>query len=167
MNGIRQRELDPHDLAPDMGADDATVIARSMDEPETFAILFDRHAPHLHGYVVRRLGPSAAEDVVARTFLIAFQRRGDYDRARPDAAPWLFGIASNVIGRHRRTETSLYRAYVRSGVHPAEVSGALVEDGVGALAVNRPLAGQGGLPCPALTLVDDPAPLDENGPSTG
>jgi len=120
--------------------DDATLIERSLNEPETFAALFDRHAPLLHRYVTRRLGPTEAEDVVADTFLAAFQRRGDYDRDRPDARPWLYGIASNVIGKRRRAETSLYRAYLRSGVHPAEILGRQVEDGINTLAVNRPLA---------------------------
>ncbi|MEU9832373.1 RNA polymerase sigma factor [Streptosporangium sp. NPDC048047] len=120
--------------------DDATLIERSLNEPETFAILFDRHAPLLHRYAARRLGPSEAEDVVADTFLAAFQHRKGYDRSRSNARPWLYGIASNVIGRRRRTELSLYRAYIRSGVHPAEVSGLPVEDGVNTLAVNRPLA---------------------------
>ncbi|MER7367654.1 RNA polymerase sigma factor [Nonomuraea wenchangensis] len=120
--------------------DDAILIERSLNEPEFFATLFDRHAPLLHRYVTRRLGPSEAEDVVADTFLAAFQQRGGYDRRRSDARPWLYGIASNLIGRRRRTEMSLYRAYVRSGVHPAELSGFQVEDGVNTLAVNRPLA---------------------------
>ncbi|MFI7700302.1 RNA polymerase sigma factor [Nonomuraea sp. NPDC049480] len=120
--------------------DDATLIERSLNEPEIFAILFDRHAPLLHRYVTRRLGPSEAEDVVADTFLAAFQRRGDYDRDRPDARPWLYGIASNVIGKRRRAEKNLYQAYIRSGVHPAERPGLQVEDGVNTLAVNRPLA---------------------------
>ncbi|MEW9555481.1 RNA polymerase sigma factor [Nonomuraea sp. NPDC050783] len=120
--------------------DDAALIERSLDEPEIFATLFDRHAPLLHRYVTRRLGPGEAEDIVADTFLTAFQHRGAYDRSRGDARPWLYGIASNLIGRRRRAETSLYRAYVRSGVHPAELSGSPVEDGVNTLAVNRPLA---------------------------
>jgi RNA polymerase sigma factor (sigma-70 family) len=119
--------------------DDATLIERSLNEPETFAVLFDRHAPLLHRYVTRRLGPTEAEDVVADTFLAAFQHRGDYDRGRPDARPWLYGIASNVIGKRRRTETNLYRAYIRSGVHPGEIPGCGVEDGIDTLAVNRPL----------------------------
>ena len=119
--------------------DDATLIERSLNDPETFAVLFDRHAPLLHRYATRRLGPTEAEDVVADTFLAAFQRRGDYDRGRPDARPWLYGIASNVIGKRRRTETNLYRAYIRSGVHPAEIPGRQVEDGINTLAVNRPL----------------------------
>ncbi|MEO3867947.1 RNA polymerase sigma factor [Nonomuraea sp. B12E4] len=120
--------------------DDATLIERSLREPETFAVLFDRHAPLLHRYVTRRLGPSEAEDVVADTFLAAFQQRGGYDGGHPDARPWLYGIASNLIGKRRRTEAALYRAYLRSGVHPAEIPGPQVEDGLNTLAVNRPLA---------------------------
>jgi RNA polymerase sigma factor (sigma-70 family) len=120
--------------------DDATLIERSLGEPETFAVLFDRHAPLLHRYVTRRLGPAEAEDVVADTFLTAFQHRGAYDLSRPDARPWLYGIASNLIGKRRRAERNLYRAYLRSGVHPGEIHGRQVEDGVDTLAVNLPLA---------------------------
>ncbi|RJL30991.1 RNA polymerase sigma factor [Bailinhaonella thermotolerans] len=121
-------------------ADDATLIRRSLTEPEVFAELFDRYAPAVHRYAVRRLGPDAGEDVVSETFLAAFQHRHRYDLERADARPWLYGIASNVIGKRRRDEVSLYRAYVRSGVHPAEVSGGLVEHQADTLAVNRPLA---------------------------
>ncbi|MEU8175369.1 RNA polymerase sigma factor [Microbispora hainanensis] len=121
-------------------AADMTLIQRSLREPEVFAVLFDRHAPSLHRYAVRRLGPDSAEDVVSETFLAAFQNRHRYDVRRADARPWLYGIASNVIGKRRRSEITLYRAYVRSGVHPADASGGLVEDEVTTLAVNRPLA---------------------------
>jgi RNA polymerase sigma factor (sigma-70 family) len=118
---------------------DAVLIQRSWEEPDAFAALFDRHAAMLHRYAARRLGSDAAEDVVSEAFLAAFQHRRDYDLDRVDARPWLYGIASNVIGKRRRTEIARYRAYVRSGVHPAELSGGLVEDGVATLAVNRPL----------------------------
>ncbi|MEU6415113.1 RNA polymerase sigma factor [Microbispora sp. NPDC046933] len=121
-------------------AADTTLIQRSLREPEVFAVLFDRHAPSLHRYAARRLGPDGAEDVVSETFLAAFQSRHRYDVRHADARPWLYGIASNVIGKRRRSEITVYRAYVRSGVHPAAVSGGLVEDGVTTLAVNRPLA---------------------------
>ncbi|MFC5813571.1 hypothetical protein [Nonomuraea harbinensis] len=49
-------------------------------------------------------------------------------------------MRGRLIGRRRRTETNLYRAYIRSGVHPAEIPGRQVEDGINTLAVNRPLA---------------------------
>ncbi|MGW5472535.1 RNA polymerase sigma factor, partial [Streptomyces chartreusis] len=86
---------------------DASVIARSRDEPEAFAALFDRHADAVHRYAARRLGGEVADDLVAETFTTAFQQRHRYDPARgagADARPWLFGIATNLVGRHRRAE---------------------------------------------------------------
>jgi RNA polymerase sigma-70 factor (ECF subfamily) len=52
-------------------ADDSAVIGRSRQEPELFAEVFRRYAPDIKRYVTRRLGPEAAEDVVAETFLAA------------------------------------------------------------------------------------------------
>ncbi|WP_049560170.1 RNA polymerase sigma factor [Nonomuraea sp. SBT364] len=97
---------------------DAEVIARSRHDPEAFAVLFTRHAPALKRYVVRRLGLEAAEDIVAETFTAAFRQRGTYDLTRADARPWLYGIATNLIGRHRRSEITLYRALSRTGADP-------------------------------------------------
>jgi DNA-directed RNA polymerase specialized sigma24 family protein len=47
--------------------------------------VFDRHAAAIHGYIARRLGRDAADDLVAETFLVAFRQRGGYDpeRCRP------------------------------------------------------------------------------------
>ncbi|MER5444415.1 sigma-70 family RNA polymerase sigma factor [Streptomyces sp. NPDC002764] len=92
---------------------DARVIARSRDEPEQFAALYDRHAHAVHRYAARRLGPEAAEDLMADTFVTAFQRRHTYDLTRADAPPWLFGIATNLVGRHRRAEARHYKALAR------------------------------------------------------
>ena len=55
--------------------DDAHVIERSRDEPEYFALLFRRHAPHLQRYITRRLGPQPAEDILNEVFLAAFRQR--------------------------------------------------------------------------------------------
>ncbi|WP_188192691.1 RNA polymerase sigma factor [Nonomuraea sp. SYSU D8015] len=118
---------------------DIDLIRRSLREPEVFAVLFDRHAPALHRYAARRLGPDTAEDVVSETFLAAFEHRHRFRPDQDDARPWLYGIASNVIGKRVRKELARYRAYARGGVDPAEIGGGLVEDGVGTLAVNRPL----------------------------
>src|SRR5437763_12896073 len=127
--------------APDADADDATVIGLSRDEPEHFTVLFRRHAPHIQRYVVRRLGPDAADDIVAETFLLAFRQRDRYDPARADARPWLYGIATNLIGRHRRAEVRLYRALARTGADPVtEPFTDQVEDRVTAAGTARPLA---------------------------
>ncbi len=84
--------------------DDSALIGRSLDDPESFAALFDRHADEIHRYAARRLGVELAEDVTGEVFLVAFRRRARYDRAWPDARPWLYGIATRVVAQHRRAE---------------------------------------------------------------
>ncbi|MGI5454105.1 RNA polymerase sigma factor [Streptomyces sp. CA-249302] len=121
---------------------DARVIARSRDEPERFAALFDRHADAVHRYAARRLGPETAEDLMAETFVTAFQRRHTYDLTRADARPWLFGIATNLVGRHRRAEARRFKALSRLP-EPVEHEEPVAERAVaraGATGVRRELA---------------------------
>jgi RNA polymerase sigma-70 factor (ECF subfamily) len=126
---------------PDADADDATVIQLSRNEPEHFTVLFRRHAPHIQRYVVRRLGADAADDIVAETFLLAFRQRNSYDLTRADARPWLYGIATNLIGRHRRAEIRLFRALARTGADPVtEPFTDRVDDRVSADHASRQLA---------------------------
>lgn len=121
--------------------DDAEIIWRSRRDPGAFAAVFDRHAAALHRYVTRRLGESLADDIVAETFLAAFKRRARYDPGHADARPWLYGIAANLIGRHRRTEVRAYLALARSGVDEvAESYADRVESRVSASAAHRDLA---------------------------
>ena len=92
-------------------------------------------------YIARRLGPDAADDLVAETFLVAFRRRGHYDLAHGDARPWLYGIATRLIGRHRRAEVRFFRAIARTGVDPAaEPIADQVTDRIAAQAARRDLA---------------------------
>lgn len=93
---------------------DAQLVSASWTEPEAFAELFDRYSGMLYRYVVKRLGPEPAEDLVGETFLVAFSRRKSYDLAYPDARPWLFGILTKLISRHHRSEAARYRAMQRA-----------------------------------------------------
>jgi RNA polymerase sigma factor (sigma-70 family) len=124
------------------GADtDAAVIQLSRHEPEQFTVVFRRHAPYIQRYVTRRLGRDSADDIVAETFLAAFRQRGSYDLSRADARPWLYGIATNIIGRHRLAETRQYRAVARTGADPVTESFTdQVDDRVSASAASRQLA---------------------------
>jgi RNA polymerase sigma factor (sigma-70 family) len=90
-------------------ADDAAIIELSRQEPEQFAVLFDRHAPYIHRYLARRAGREVADDLVAETFLAAFAKRDRYDLGHADARPWLYGIATNLVSQHRRDEARQYR----------------------------------------------------------
>lgn len=75
---------------------------------EPFTAVHDRHFATIHRYVAGRLGAQAAEDVAAETFLVAYDRRGTFDAARGDVRAWLFGIATNLVSRHRRKEARHY-----------------------------------------------------------
>jgi RNA polymerase sigma-70 factor (ECF subfamily) len=122
-------------------AADAEVIQCSRHEPEAFEILFRRHAGHIQRYVVRRLGADAADDLVAETFLLAFRQRDRYDMTRADARPWLYGIASSLIGSHRKAEVRQYRALARTGTDPVtEPFTDRVDAAVSASAAHRRLA---------------------------
>jgi len=99
-------------------AGDAAVIESSWREPERFAVLFDQHAPHIYRYLARRAGRQVADDLVAETFLTAFAKRDRYDLTRPDARPWLYGIATNLVGQHHRDEARQYRISQATAAEP-------------------------------------------------
>ncbi|MFG1670399.1 RNA polymerase sigma factor [Streptomyces sp. Y7] len=117
---------------------DAEVVAGSLEQPELFARLYDRYAPDIHRYAARRLGETAADDITADTFLTAFRIRGRYDRTRPSARPWLYGIAANLIGKQRRAEVRALRALARTGHDP--VAASWVEDTDSRVSAQGPLA---------------------------
>jgi RNA polymerase sigma factor (sigma-70 family) len=106
---------------------DAELIAASLSDPAVFGAVFDRHFGAIHRYVCRRVGTDLAEDLAAETFVQAFRSRSAYASEQEDARPWLFGIASNVLRRHYRTERRRLLAYARagaaaeSGIDPDEV----------------------------------------------
>jgi RNA polymerase sigma factor (sigma-70 family) len=99
------------------GMSDGELIAASRATPEHFAAIFDRHGPAVHGYLARRIGRDA-DDLLAETFLVAFERRGRYQPLAADARPWLLGIATNLLRRRERQEVRLYRALARTGIDP-------------------------------------------------
>jgi RNA polymerase sigma-70 factor (ECF subfamily) len=92
---------------------DAAVIACSLDDPAAFGELFDRHATTLFRYFVRRVGPDDADSLLGELFRIAFERRETFDTERPEARPWLYGIASNLLARHRQGEARRLDATAR------------------------------------------------------
>jgi RNA polymerase sigma-70 factor (ECF subfamily) len=126
--------------------DDAGLIAESCRAPERFGVVFDRHAAAIHGYIARRLGRDAADDLVAETFLVAFRQRGGYDPGQPSARPWLYGIATRLVSRRRRDEVRFFRAIARTGVDPAAdpVAEPVADEGIrraDARTLHRQLAG--------------------------
>ena len=92
---------------------DAEVIGRSLDEPEDFGLIYDRHAATRLRFLGRRAGAKVAEGLVGELFRIAFERRKTFDVSRASALPWLYGIGSNLLLKHRRDEARRLRASAR------------------------------------------------------
>ncbi|MEU5876009.1 RNA polymerase sigma factor [Spirillospora sp. NPDC047279] len=113
--GPGERSPDPAAARESRDAEDARFVAESMNDPERFTAVYDRHYPPVHRYVAGRLGPEAADDVAAETFLVAFRRRARFDPGKGALRPWLFGIATNLVAQHRRAETRRYQAFARVG----------------------------------------------------
>jgi RNA polymerase sigma factor (sigma-70 family) len=100
-------------LASRRNPSDAEAIAQSLSEPSAFAAVFERHFSLVHRFLCVRAGVDPAADLASETFAIAFRRRADYDLERPDARPWLIGIAVNLVRQARRSERRLNRALAR------------------------------------------------------
>jgi RNA polymerase sigma factor (sigma-70 family) len=94
-------------------ASDSEIIAASREQPEQFGVIFDRYATTLFRYLVRRVGVDEADPLLGEVFRVAFERRSSYDCERPDARPWLYGIATNLLAHHRRSEARRVRAMAR------------------------------------------------------
>jgi RNA polymerase sigma factor (sigma-70 family) len=101
-------------------ADDAELVERSRRDPEQFAAVVERHGPCIHRYLARRVGRDLADDLTAETFLVAFARRRDYDLGYKNAAPWLYGIATRIVGQHRRQEVRQLRIHGAVAPEPDE-----------------------------------------------
>jgi RNA polymerase sigma-70 factor (ECF subfamily) len=99
---------------------DASVLTTSLGEPQVFAAIYDRHAAVLFRFLVRRVGRDTADELLGETFRVAFQRRGSFDTRHPSARPWLFGIATNLLAKHRRGEARRLRALSRLGADAPE-----------------------------------------------
>jgi len=91
---------------------DGALIERSVrGRPDAFVEVARRHEVAVHGFLARRAGPQVAADLLGEVWVRAFAGRGGYDPAYPDARPWLFGIARNVLRSHWRAG--------RAAEHPA------------------------------------------------
>jgi RNA polymerase sigma factor (sigma-70 family) len=120
---------------------DAQAILRSLTDPDAFVVVFERHFSLIHRYVRVRAGDTDADDLAAQTFEIAFRRRRDYDNAREDARPWLFGIAIKLLSEHGRRRRRSLNAFARLLARDARGAQDIAESSRdGALELRRALA---------------------------
>jgi RNA polymerase sigma-70 factor (ECF subfamily) len=85
-------------------SDPELVLAMASGDSDALAILYDRHGPLLLATAGRILGsPREAEDLVHDVLLEAWQKAGDYERARGSVRTWLLiRLRSRALDRWRR-----------------------------------------------------------------
>src|SRR4051794_24479154 len=82
-----------------MPRSDAALLAAARTDAGAFRELYDRYAERVLGYHQRRTrDEDAAHELTAETFAQAWLARMRFrDECDGSAAPWLFGIAGNVL----------------------------------------------------------------------
>jgi len=108
---------------------DAMLIEEARKSPQAFRELYDRHVAELLSWLERRTGnPTLAFELTAETFAeAALGLRRFEDRANGSAAPWLFGIAANLLRRYYASQRVETRARRRLGVPPTAFDDGLDE----------------------------------------
>jgi RNA polymerase sigma factor (sigma-70 family) len=92
-------------------------IARGESESLRFSALFDEHADAIYNYCCRRTANRAdAEDLLSAVFLQAWKRRARMPAN--EELPWLYGIATNVIRNHRRSQRRFANLVARISREP-------------------------------------------------
>jgi RNA polymerase sigma-70 factor (ECF subfamily) len=90
---------------------DAELLGAARNDPQAFREFYDRYALWVRVWFVRQTGSeSAALDLTAETFAQAWNSLKRFrDLADGSGAPWLFGIARNLLRqyhKHNRIETA-------------------------------------------------------------
>jgi RNA polymerase sigma factor (sigma-70 family) len=90
---------------------DAELLRAARQEPEAFREFYDRYAVWIHSWFVRHTGSEPASlDLTAETFAQAWHSSRRFrDLADGSGAPWLFGIARNLLRqyhKHNRIESA-------------------------------------------------------------
>jgi RNA polymerase sigma-70 factor (ECF subfamily) len=83
---------------------DAQLIRRAREDPEALAELYLRYRDRLYAWFRSRAPEAAASELTAELFAqVALSLRRFRDEADGSAAPWLYGIAKNLLRRHHES----------------------------------------------------------------
>jgi RNA polymerase sigma factor (sigma-70 family) len=89
-------------------------------DPILMRRLYTEHSAALFVYLSRRVGRDLAEDLLAETFRVAMESYPTFDGRRGSEKMWLFGVATNLLRHHWRTEQRRLLALTRT--HGQELS---------------------------------------------
>jgi RNA polymerase sigma-70 factor (ECF subfamily) len=90
---------------------DAELLKAASEDPQAFREFYDRYAVWIRSWFVRHTGSeSASLDLTAEAFAQAWHASRRFrDEADGSGAPWLFGIARNLLRqyhKHNRIESA-------------------------------------------------------------
>ena len=94
-----------------MTRNDAELLKAAWQDPEAFREFYDRYAVWIRSWFLRHTGSEpGALDLTAETFAQAWHASRRFrDEADGSGAPWLFGIARNLLRqyhKHNRIESA-------------------------------------------------------------
>ena len=108
--------------APEERPDWELLTAISEHDQDACAVFYRRHLPRTVAYLMHETrDPELAADLTAEVFasVIASARR--YKRQTETAAPWVIGIARNVLANSRRRGRVQDRVRRRLAIEPLEL----------------------------------------------
>lgn len=109
---------------------DAELLARiAKGNLDTLGLFYDRYADDVRSFVAR-LGVATADldDVTQQVFLVVIRASTRFD-GRESARAWLFGLAVNVVRRHRRSLGEISRRLVAWASEPRAITTPAADEG--------------------------------------
>jgi len=92
--------------------DDADLLSRIRNNPESFSELFKLYYHPIFGYILRRTGNfEDTADIAADTFLKAFRHISHFNYTGVPVKVWLYRIATNEVNlyfRHKQKHSSIF-----------------------------------------------------------
>ena len=100
---------------------DAELLKAARQDPEAFREFYDRYAVWIRSWFLRHTGSDTASlDLTAETFAQAWHSSRRFrDLAGGSGAPWLFGIARNLLRQYHKHNRIESEARERMGLAAA------------------------------------------------
>jgi RNA polymerase sigma-70 factor (ECF subfamily) len=123
----------------DRWSDGELLAAIAARDGEACAVFYRRHLPRTVAYLMCEThDPEVAADLTGEVFAVVIAAARRYRAELDSAAPWVIGIARNVLAASRRRGRVEDRMRRRLGVEAIEVSDEDVEETV---AIGEPAGG--------------------------
>jgi RNA polymerase sigma-70 factor, ECF subfamily len=88
-----------------------------MTDADAFTALYRQNSSGIYRFALHMSGNShVAEEVTQETFIMLIDNPGSYDSSKGSIAPFLYGVARNLVRRH--LERDRKQSYLDEGIEP-------------------------------------------------